>query len=262
MLALLGVTIATFVGTALDNLLILVVLRLSGTPRREIAAGFLGGSAAMLVLCAMGTMLPSVMPVQRIGLLGAVPITLGVLGLVSALRGASPDATPSARSGVLGIATLQVASSLDSLAAFMPLFADTAFPDGYVIAVGFVMMSLAWLWASGLLARSPGITRFVRPLERFARPLILILVGFYVMSNTASDVEPDAPAMSGSLSKVLSPASGAGSCFSRAARHAEAGRDACLLDDGMARGPVLAFAPDLIDADRAQAAAHQFQAGG
>jgi cadmium resistance protein CadD (predicted permease) len=262
LLPLLGVTIVTFIGTTLDNLLMLVVLRVSGTPRREIATGFLSGSAVTLVLCAMGTALPSVMPVQRIGLLGAIPISLGVLGLVSTLRGASPDATPSARSGVLGIATLQIASSLDTLAAFMPLFADTVFPDGYVIAGGFVLMSLAWLRASRALARSPGITRLIRPLERFARPLVLILVGLYVLSNTASDVEPDSLAMSGSGSKVPSGASGAGSYLGRFARDAGVGQDAWLLDGGRARWPVLAFLPSLTDADRAPVVAHQFDIGG
>ena len=91
MLSLLGITIATFIGTALDNLLILVVLQVSGTPRREIA-------------------------------------------------------------------TLQVASSFDTLAAFLPLFADTVRPQGLVIAGGFVLMSFAWLLAARALARTPSVT--------------------------------------------------------------------------------------------------------
>ena len=86
LLPLLGVTIATFVGTTLGNLLMPVVLRVSGTPRRQITAGFQSGSAVTPLLCAMGTALTSVVPVQRIGLPGAIPLSLGVLGLVSALR--------------------------------------------------------------------------------------------------------------------------------------------------------------------------------
>jgi cadmium resistance protein CadD (predicted permease) len=191
MLSLLGITVATFIGTALDNLLILVVLQVSGTPRREIATGFLSGSAVILILCSLGTVLSSVVPVQRIGLLGIIPITLGALGLISAVRGPGPDAAPLAPSGALGIATLQVASSFDTLAAFLPLFADTVRPQGLVITGGFVLMSFAWLLAARTLARTPGVTGFIRPFERFARPMVLILVGLYVLANTATDVEPD-----------------------------------------------------------------------
>ncbi len=79
MFELLGVTVATFFGTALDNLLMLVVLRVSGVPPRDIAGGFLCGSFVVLLLCGAGSALSSFVPVHYLGLLGIVPVTLGVL---------------------------------------------------------------------------------------------------------------------------------------------------------------------------------------
>jgi len=197
LLTLFGVTIATFAGTALDNLLMLVVLRLAGVARPTVAAGFLLGSAVTLALCAAGTGLASVLPMHRIGLLGLVPLALGAVGLVAAVRHSGTAAQASAAvgsGGVAGIASTQVASSVDTLAAFLPLFADTIRPQGLVIALGFAVMTLAWLVISGWLAASRRATALIRPFERFVRPAVLMLVGLYILANTSTDVEPDVAA--------------------------------------------------------------------
>jgi cadmium resistance protein CadD (predicted permease) len=191
MLSLLTLTVATFIGTTLDNLLMLVVLRVSGTPARHVSGGFVSGSACLLALCAAGSALPSVIPVEYIGLLGLVPVALGLVGLVAAVRAAPQAQSGTTRSGVLGIATTQLASSFDTLAAFLPLFADTLRSQRLVIAGGFATMTIAWLLLSSVLARTPGIAPALRPFERFARPLVLVLVGLYVLANTATDVQPD-----------------------------------------------------------------------
>jgi len=190
---LLGVTVATFFGTALDNLLMLVVLRVSGIPPRDIAGGFLCGSFVVLLLCGAGSALSSFVPVHYLGLLGIVPVTLGVLGLLAALQHPSAQPARAGASGVAGIAAVQIASSFDTLAAFLPLFADTRRTHLVVIVAGFVAMTLVWLLAARVLAGSPAITVRLRPVERYARPVVLILVGIYVLANTTADLKPDLP---------------------------------------------------------------------
>jgi cadmium resistance protein CadD (predicted permease) len=203
LLELLGVTALTFVGTALDNLLLLTVLRTSGTAGRDIVAGFIAGSLVVLALCATGTGLSAVLPAQYLGYLGIIPVGFGVAGLAGSLRSAATDSPPAAGSGVLGIASLQVASSFDSIAAFLPLFADTERPYGFVIAAGFAVMTLLWLLLASTLARLPGITSSIQPFERYARPIVLILVGLYVLANTRTDFEPDSPMEAAGTTRVI-----------------------------------------------------------
>jgi cadmium resistance protein CadD (predicted permease) len=191
-LQLLGVTVLTFVGTALDNLLMLTVLRSSGTDARGIVTGFIAGSLVVLAICATGTGLSAVLPHHYLGYLGIVPVAIGVAGLAGSLRSAAPDPSRSGSRGALGVASLQVASSFDSIAAFLPLFADTEPPYGFLVAAGFAAMTLLWLLLASTLARLPGVAASIRPFERYARPVVLILVGLYVLANTSTDVEPDA----------------------------------------------------------------------
>jgi cadmium resistance protein CadD (predicted permease) len=189
--SLLAVTLATYAGTALDNLLVLTVLRATGAPPRAIVAGFLLGSAVVLAISAAGTGLTLFLPAHYLGYLGIVPVGLGVVGLVRAVRRRSGESARPGRSDVGGIATLQIASSFDAIAAFVPLFADTERPYGLVIAAGFAAMALLWLLVSRLLASIRGVTAALRPVERYARPIVLILVGLYVLGNSSSDLEPD-----------------------------------------------------------------------
>ncbi len=191
MVPLLAVSVATYAGTAMDNLLMLTVLRATGVQPRAIATGFLVGNAIVLAICAAGTGLALLLPPHYLGYLGIVPVGLGVAGLVSALRPQTGQSTSQGRSDTGGIATLQIASSFDTVAAFLPLFADTDRPYGLVIAAGFAAMSLLWLVASRYLASIRGVTAALRPIERFARPVVLILVGLFVLANTRLDVEPD-----------------------------------------------------------------------
>jgi cadmium resistance protein CadD (predicted permease) len=189
--SLLAVSMATYAGTALDNLLMLTVLRAAGVQPRSIASGFLIGNAIVLAICAAGTGLALMLPPHYLGYLGIAPVGLGVVGLVNAFRSGTGASTSHGRSDTGGIATLQVASSFDSIAAFLPLFADTDRPYGLVIAAGFAAMALLWLVASRFLASIRGVTAALRPIERFARPVVLILVGLFVLANTRLDVEPD-----------------------------------------------------------------------
>jgi cadmium resistance protein CadD (predicted permease) len=155
--SLLALSLATYAGTALDNLLMLTVLRAAGTRSRDVVTGFLGGSAIVLAICAAGTALSEFMPAHYIGYLGVVPIGLGAAGLVGAIWQRSGASVEQRQSDAGGIAALQVASSLDSVAAFLPLFADTERPYGLVIAGGFTAMTLAWLAISRALAGIPGV---------------------------------------------------------------------------------------------------------
>jgi cadmium resistance protein CadD (predicted permease) len=200
---LLAVTMLTFVGTALDNLLMLTMLRASGTPAVDIGRGFLAGSALVLALCAAGTGLASVLPHHYLGYLGAVPVLIGLTGLVGAIRGGPAESAAPSRTGAPGIAALQIAASFDSIAAFLPLFADTERPFGLVVAAGFAAMTVLWLLISSTLARVPGIASALRPVERYARPTVLILVGLYVLANTSTDLEPDAAAGAAGMTRAV-----------------------------------------------------------
>ena len=86
MLTLFGLTIATYTGTALDNLLIA-----SGVPDRQVAAGFALGSVAVFLLSATATGVGEVVPARYLGWIGLIPLGLGIAGLVDLLKPATSE---------------------------------------------------------------------------------------------------------------------------------------------------------------------------
>lgn len=192
MLTVFGLTIATYTGTALDNLLILALLIASGVPNRQVAAGFALGSVAVFLLSATATGLGEIVPPRYLGWVGLVPLGLGVAGLVDLFRPAGATHHEPAKTGVMSIAVAQLTASLDSVVAFAPLFAETRWPLGVAILAGFLLMTLVWLSLASRIARHPPVSAALGRVGRFLRPAVLILVGLYVIADTGSDRPPSA----------------------------------------------------------------------
>ncbi len=97
----LGVAITLFASTNLDDLFVLIGL--FSDPRyrpRQIVAGQFLGIAALVLASLAGALLSLVVPPAWLGLMGLVPITLGLRRLL-ALRGDEEDDAP-ARTATLG----------------------------------------------------------------------------------------------------------------------------------------------------------------
>lgn len=176
------------VATNLDNLAVLLVLLLTVGAGRAVS-GFVLSQALMLAAAlalAVGT--DRAVP-QWAGLLGLVPLTLGLRGLWTQHRSESQSALPSLsrHSGLMGCTFLFLGLSFDSFLVMMPLLADSA-PlfriwalSGAALAVaGMALMAMV---ASRASAQSP---HWVRRLERLG-PVVMVLVGLYVLLNTGTD---------------------------------------------------------------------------
>lgn len=124
-------TIATacgmFAATNVDDLIVLTVLFLSGratgSPRPwQIWAGQYAGIAALVLVSVVAALGLTIVPDEWIGLLGLVPLALGVRGLVAAVRSRDHDGPPAVASGLLPIAGVTIANGADNISAYTPVF--------------------------------------------------------------------------------------------------------------------------------------------
>jgi cadmium resistance protein CadD (predicted permease) len=198
-LSVVGVAVLAFVATNLDNLMLLVgIASRVGQPFASIVAGALLASVVTLCLGVSAALATDLAPQRWLGLLGVVPIALGLRELTRLVRsraqqGDAPraDAPPL---GALGLAGLLVANSTDSIAALVPLFAETREALLPPVAVAILAVTLL---GCGIARWIASHARFGPPLRRSARllvPIVLIAVGVYILANTRGDTVPDAPA--------------------------------------------------------------------
>ena len=187
-----GLVIVAFSATNLDNLILLVgFVSRPGQPFSAVVVGVLSSSGVILLMCSSAALAAGLVPVHWLGWLGLVPLTMGLREL-RRLVGASvagaeecdlvlPSITP------LGVAGVMLANSADSFVALVPIFAESR--PALLPLIGAVVLALSVI--ACLLARWITTHRRVGPaIQRIAPrivPFVLILVGLYVLSDTATD---------------------------------------------------------------------------
>lgn len=174
-----------FAATNVDDLVVLTFLFAQTGPQLRgwhIVGGQYLGFTALVALSLAGYLGALVVPLAWIGLLGLVPIAMGVRAF---LRRDEPDdmAPPAGLAGrqSLGVAAVTIANGGDNIGIYTPLFAAggaDALP--VTLAVFFALLGV-WCWLGARLARQPALARAVARHGRQLIPLVLVGLGFYIL---------------------------------------------------------------------------------
>ena len=182
---------ATFMSTNVDNLALLVGWLLSGrVAPAHVAAGYALSIAVVIFVSAVIGLSSRFLPVLWIGWLGLVPILLGIRALIARFRGDDEEDAPevAGHGAMFGVAATLVANSVDTVIVFAPLLLDTDDALDPVLIGGLALMAVAWYALAKLLSTSAGRIDTVRRAAGWVAPLIMIAVGLYIISDTATDV--------------------------------------------------------------------------
>ncbi|MBL3670565.1 cadmium resistance transporter [Streptomyces sp. M2CJ-2] len=157
-----------FAGTNIDDILVLTVLflasRATGRPTgRQIWIGQYLGFAVLLALSTVAALMLVAVPDRWLGLLGLVPLVLGMRGLVTAAReeGAGKDNTAVA-DGVLSVAGVTVAVGADNVSVYTPVFHALGVGSLAVVLTVFAAGIALWCLAGAWLGTSRTATAVVQ----------------------------------------------------------------------------------------------------
>jgi cadmium resistance protein CadD (predicted permease) len=190
-----GVSAGAFMATNLDNLVLMVGLFGRYSDRRhEVMLGYLAGMFIIAAVTYYVGKLAGAAPVQYLGLLGLVPVSIGLAEIARLFRnkGVVRDpAVPGAGSTAVAATLLaQLSNSTDTIITYSVLFADSKDLADYLVLATFGGMALLIALVAYLALRHPWLSRPLQLYGHYITPLILITVGMYVLSNTALDVLP------------------------------------------------------------------------
>jgi cadmium resistance protein CadD (predicted permease) len=177
-----------FAGTNVDDLLVLTVLflaaRASGRPRRwQIWAGQYAGIGVLVGVSVLAALGLTIVPDRWVGLLGLVPLALGVRGLVSAFRRAGGEEAPPVATGALTVAGVTIANGADNIAVYTPLFRTVgAGPSAATIAV-FAVLVAVWCAAASWLGSHGRVVAVVELYGHWLVPLVFITIGLVILSG-------------------------------------------------------------------------------
>ena len=175
-----------YAATNIDNLLIMATIAGRSSSRRNLVAGFVLASTAVLVIALLATFIDELVPARVIGYLGFVPLSIGIYLLVFARL--EENVASSRAKTWPAIAVVLFANSGDTIFALGPLFAESRDRALVGLVIGFIVIAAVWLSLilrlSSRIARSERLTRLGHRLA----PWMMILVGLYILSDTTTDV--------------------------------------------------------------------------
>ncbi|MCK9687395.1 cadmium resistance transporter [Scleromatobacter humisilvae] len=195
MTALVALAVGLFVTTNLDDLFMLVAFFSDARVRpRQIVAGQLAGLAALYAASVVFSLLSLVVAPAWIGLLGVLPIAIGLHAFARRQRGddsddddAAPDADRAGgRANVLVVAATTIANGGDNLGIYTPVFATRSGVEIAAIGVVFAAMTMAWVGAAFWLTRHPTIGPPIQRHGRRVAPFVLVALGAWILHDAGS----------------------------------------------------------------------------
>ena len=193
----LGIAAAAFVGTNIDNTLVTMAM-VAGAPverAHRIAVGQVVGFVVLVAVAAAGAIVLFEFSTAVVGLLGLVPIAIGVKGLLGLAReppapdggaGGGRRRRPRAADRAVGrsltaAALVTIGAGGDNLAAYIPLFRVGGATNIVVIVVVFALGEVAVTAAVLSGGRHPKARQLMDRLGAVAVPVLLCCIGVLVM---------------------------------------------------------------------------------
>jgi cadmium resistance protein CadD (predicted permease) len=192
-LAVIGLVAGSFAATNVDNLALLVSWLISGRGNpTKILAGYTLGMLALLIVACLFGLGANLVPERYVGYLGIIPIALGLKGLYELFRAtAETEVGPAPSTNlalIFSIATTQLANGIDTVLVFGPLLADSELGVDFMMIGGFVVMVLVWFRLARFLEFQASRIAIIERYSHWISPIVLIVIGLYIMDNSATDV--------------------------------------------------------------------------
>ncbi|WP_199249985.1 cadmium resistance transporter [[Phormidium] sp. ETS-05] len=189
-----------FTATNLDDIVILLLFFSQVNAvfrRRHIVAGQYLGFAALVVASLPGFFGTMIFPRPWIGLLGLIPIAIGLSRLVNPEEDDdSPEAEPASPTETNGrwssflspqtysVAAVTFANGGDNIGIYAPLFASTSLESLLVILGTFFSLVGVWCYTAYQLTRLPAIASSLTRYGNYLVPYVCIGLGVVILANS------------------------------------------------------------------------------
>ena len=197
-IAIIPIAAGAYVATNLDNFILLVALLARyRNHSSKVVAGFF---VSVLIFAFAGLWIgkaADIVPVEYLGLLGFVPISIGVVELVQLRRSKSKE-TMTKEISVDGeqkvfVTTLssQLGNGADTVIIFGVLFIDSVPSADFLTILTLAAMAVIFVFVGIYAVRHPALCEWIDRYAYRIMPFVLIIVGVYIVANTATDLLPD-----------------------------------------------------------------------
>ncbi|MFL6483439.1 MAG: cadmium resistance transporter [Nitrososphaera sp.] len=206
-ISLIGIGVAAFVATNIDDIVVLMVFFSSSNfQAQNIVIGQYLGIGSLIAISALGSLIGLVVPSYIIGLMGLLPIAIGIKELLEIWRNNTNNKVEEEevvskekllrgdkRRGYvhlhylsfLSVAAVTISNGGDNIGIYTPLFASyNSFSEVITLVAVFMAMTAVWCAIGYYLVRHPLLERRMRRLGHIVLPFVLIGLGLYILTDS------------------------------------------------------------------------------
>ena len=189
---LIGIGISAFVATNIDDIFVLMLFFSTLNFRKgQVVIGQYFGIGLLVLISTLGSLLALVVPQYIIGLLGLVPISIGIIRLVQLRKKNNSISEKTSQISrwshlpILTVAAVTFSNGGDNIGIYTPLFAKYSLA-GEVIFIFLIFMIMTGFWcvAAYYLVRHPLIASRIKKTGHIIFPCVLIGLGIYILVSS------------------------------------------------------------------------------
>lgn len=195
MLSTIAAAAGLFVATNIDDIVVLTVLfavAARGTSQLrgwQIVAGQYLGLITLIAVSFLAALGLTIVPDEWVGLLGLIPLAIGVLALARTLRGKGDDdeAESALKAvGLLGVAGITIANGGDNIAIYTPVFRTMSTADTLITIAVFLVLLAAWCLLARAIGTNENVTQALEKVEHWLVPVVFIGLGVFILFESGT----------------------------------------------------------------------------
>lgn len=185
---LLGIGAGAFVASNIDDTFMLMLLFSSANFfARDVTIGQFLGIALLVMVSTSAALLILVVPLFVIGLMGFIPIGIGVKRLIEhqEISKINNQNNKIASLSFLSVAGITLANGGDDIGVFTPLFAKyNTYFEVTILVILFMLLTGVWCFLTYYFIRRPLMASRMNYLSQIISPFVLIGIGVYILLDS------------------------------------------------------------------------------
>jgi cadmium resistance transport/sequestration family protein len=183
------VSILGFISTNIDDIFLLMLFFANkGNKTQHVVVGQYIGIISLIVISLIGSLADLLFDEKYIGLLGFIPVMLGIRGIVTSSKARSEEDNlklpAKKRQSILAIASVTFANGADNIGIYVPLFSTISTAEKVIIVVIFLLMTALWCAIGKYISKHPLIARSLDTYGHIVTAITLIGLGIFIIIET------------------------------------------------------------------------------
>ena len=187
MVASLFTSIIAYISTNIDDIFVMMILLAQAAKgaKGQIVAGHFLGVGILTVISMLGAFGLQNLPLRYVGILGLVPIGLGIKAWLDYKKGTDNDDAPNAHAvGLLSMAMITLGNGADNVGVYIPLFTGFSGAERIGAVIIFAVMTAFWVWLANSLAEFPKIKAVIEKYKGIVIPVVFIVLGVFIILDS------------------------------------------------------------------------------